>query len=264
MITRIRTWTHVSAVVTLALTFQVADNQGDRRREDARRVLQTHLTKYESAAPGELRDLKFKPLGRSYPRCEFFTLRFPRYPVEVAPPEPLKSSNVFAVCGDQVTLINDEQQLEKFFTTYPPVLAGDQALADATRSWLYVVRELQKDGFFEFARPSVTLSDDSSEGVVEVVEKRGDQGKLTVHMELVDGKLKIVRSVADVQQGIRPRCQARRLLDNDPAVREIMKRDILVMGSACKPYLDEVRADASPELRQAIDEVWRQIVDEGR
>ena len=55
-----------------------------------------------------------------------------------------------------------------------------------------------------------------------------------------------------------------RLLDEDPVIREIMGRDILVMGRACKSYLDEVRANASPELQRAIDEVWQQILDESR
>jgi hypothetical protein len=43
-----------------------------------------------------------------------------------------------------------------------------------------------------------------------------------------------------------------------------MRRDILVMGRACKPYLDDVRANAEPQLRRAIDSIWRQIVDEER
>jgi hypothetical protein len=40
------------------------------------------------------------------------------------------------------------------------------------------------------------------------------------------------------------------------------EKDILVMGSAAKGYLDEQRAKASPELRRAIDRVWRRILDE--
>ncbi len=254
----------LSGLLTVALGFQVTGDPAAPRREESRRTLQTHLAKYDFAAPGELLDLKFKPLGRSYPSCDFFVLRFRRYPVEDVPPKPLKTSNVFAVCGKSVTLISDEQQLEKFFKANPPKINGEPSLADATKSWLYVMRELQKDGFYQFQRPVVSVKSNVSEGVVEVIGKRGDQGKLTVQMKLVGGKLNVVRSSADIQQGIRPRCQATRLLDKDPVVREIMRRDILVMGRACKAYLDEVRADASPELREAIDDAWQQIVAEGR
>ena len=38
----------------------------------------------------------------------------------------------------------------------------------------------------------------------------------------------------------------------------------LSMGPACKSYLDEQRAKANPALRRAIDEIWRQILEEGR
>jgi hypothetical protein len=41
------------------------------------------------------------------------------------------------------------------------------------------------------------------------------------------------------------------------------EQDLLVMGRAAKPYLDEQRAIASPELRDEIDRVWQQILREG-
>ena len=42
------------------------------------------------------------------------------------------------------------------------------------------------------------------------------------------------------------------------------EQDVLVMGHAAKPYLDQVRATARPKLRQAIDRIWQRILDEGR
>ena len=41
------------------------------------------------------------------------------------------------------------------------------------------------------------------------------------------------------------------------------EQDILVMGKSAKAYLDEQRAKAEPELKAAIDRVWRRILDEG-
>jgi hypothetical protein len=73
-----------------------------------------------------------------------------------------------------------------------------------------------------------------------------------------------VRESSTVRPGVRPICQATKLLDRDPVVRRMAEQDILVMGRMAKPYLDEIRAKAKPKLKQAIDGIWRRIVDEGR
>jgi hypothetical protein len=67
-----------------------------------------------------------------------------------------------------------------------------------------------------------------------------------------------------IHAGVRPICQATKLLDPDPIVRRMAERDILVMGRAAKAYLDEQRARATPALRQAIDRMWKRIVAESR
>ena len=67
-----------------------------------------------------------------------------------------------------------------------------------------------------------------------------------------------------LRPGIRPICQATKLLDRDPIVRRMAEQDVLVMGRAAKPYLDQVRATARPKLQQAIDRIWQRILDEGR
>ena len=41
------------------------------------------------------------------------------------------------------------------------------------------------------------------------------------------------------------------------------EQDILVMGRPAKGYLDEQRAKAKPELKAAIDHIWKRIVDGG-
>lgn len=73
-----------------------------------------------------------------------------------------------------------------------------------------------------------------------------------------------VWETSTVLPGVRPICQATKLLDRDPIVRRMAEQDILVMGRMAKPYLDEIRAKAKPKLKQAIDRIWRRIVDEGR
>ena len=63
---------------------------------------------------------------------------------------------------------------------------------------------------------------------------------------------------------MRPICQSTKLLDSDPIVRKMAEQDLLIMGKAAKPYLDEQRAKVSPPLRDAIDKIWQQILIEGR
>jgi len=47
-------------------------------------------------------------------------------------------------------------------------------------------------------------------------------------------------------------------------LRRMAEQDVLVMGRAAKPYLDQVRATARPKLQQAIDRIWQRILEEGR
>jgi hypothetical protein len=77
------------------------------------------------------------------------------------------------------------------------------------------------------------------------------------------GKLAGIEEANTVKAGVRPICQASKLLDPDPVVRRMAEKDILVMGRAAKEYLEEQRAKASPELKRAIDRIWQRIVEEG-
>jgi hypothetical protein len=68
----------------------------------------------------------------------------------------------------------------------------------------------------------------------------------------------------ELKPGPRPICQATKLLDADPVVRRMAEQDLLVMGRAARPYLDEQRAKAAPELQKAIDRVWERICADDR
>jgi hypothetical protein len=78
-----------------------------------------------------------------------------------------------------------------------------------------------------------------------------------------EGVLDSVSETRAVRPGVRPICQATKLLDADPLVRRMAEQDILVMGRSAKGYLDEQRSKAKPELRKAIDRIWKRIVAEG-
>lgn len=78
------------------------------------------------------------------------------------------------------------------------------------------------------------------------------------------GTLVSVSETATVKRGIRPICQATRLLDPDPVVRRMAEQDLLVMGKAAEAYLAEQRTEADPELQRAIDRIWERILAEDR
>src|SRR5262249_16351939 len=101
-------------------------------------------------------------------------------------------------------------------------------------------------------------------GTVAVDPKNGDKGDIKATLVFKDGVLVTASTKVDLTPGMRPRCQATKLLDPDPLVRGMAEDAIRMMGSSAKPYLAEQRAKASAELRAAIDRVWARIVAEGR
>src|SRR6266568_6537950 len=97
------------------------------------------------------------------------------------------------------------------------------------------------------------------------IRMAGGEGQIDVMITLgAAGSLVQIYEKSALRPGIRPICQATKLLDRDPIVRRMAEQDVLVMGRAAKPYLDQVRATARPKLQQAIDRIWQRILDEGR
>ena len=236
----------------------------DDPRPSARETLKAHLATMQSAERATLVYVQSTSLATSFKNVEFFSLRFQRYPVALTAVAPLKPNNVFAVVGTDITHIADQKQLEAFFRKMLTAELNDPLRIEATVSWLVLTQELNEDGFFEFEKPEVRLQGSSCHGELRVIDKRGDLGKLTVDIAFDGDGIADVEVGGKIVLGIRPKCQATRLLDADPVVREIMRQDILVMGKRCKPYLDGVKARAEAELRRAVEGVWQQILDEGR
>ena len=236
------------------------------RVSEARAMVEERLAGIDGAEQGTLSDLdrETESLHALLGDSEFFSLRFRRFPVAVAPPESLQPNNVFAVRGDEVALIDSDAALRNFLQDRIENAADRKSRVDLATGWLRLTGELHQDGFFEFQEPRIEVASNGVKGTMEVVPRRGDQGELTVEMVFDGGALVQVTTGGKLLPGVRPRCQARRLLDGDPVTRQIMRQDLLVLGSAAKPYLDEVRATAGPELQRAIDAVWLQIVREGR
>jgi hypothetical protein len=230
----------------------------------AEKAAKEQLSKLKGDA-GTLQYIADEPLGRALPRWAFFSVLFRQYPVARLAPPGLKSSNVFAVGPDGTVLVlTDAAGLEKFFKSHLPPAKSDDQLKDGARAWLRLTQQFRQDGFYKFQ-----LMDDSTkvspagagkEVRGKVVAMAGGNGAIDATLTF-DGAGKLARAVegGQLRPGPRPICQATKLLDLDPLVRRMAEQDLRVMGKAAKDYLDEQRAKAAPELRRAIDRLWREI-----
>jgi hypothetical protein len=210
-----------------------------------------------------------KTVARTFPGYRFFIVGFRQWPVAQVAPEPLKTRNLFIVSNDgKVQHLTDWMGLEKFFRTELSAVTNETSVRDSAEAWLRLTEEFTQDGFFKFAIPKESLiavrSKEGWSSSGKVVAAEGGKGEIRAALTFdVAGKLTKVEQTNTVKPGVRPKCQATKLLDPDTIVRQMAEQDILVMGRASRQYLDEQRAKARPELKQAIDRIWQRIVDEG-
>jgi hypothetical protein len=208
-------------------------------------------------------------VGRSFPNISFFGVTFPQYPVAFLCPQnqDLKCSNVFFVKDGQVDFVANIPDLKFFFVVELGSVPSQDAAIDAASSWLRFSEELKQDLYYTFSAPEISYvpRQDVTSVRGHAVVIAGGEGAVDMLMTLGPaGSLLEIYEKSAVRAGIRPICQATKLLDRDPIVRRMAEQDILVMGRAAKPYLDRVRAKARPKLQQAIDRIWQRILNEGR
>ena len=265
----------VAGAVALVLTWGAAAAQDTTKKptaEDvarAEKAVKEQLAKYK-AAYGQVMPIKDEAVTKAFPDRVFFFVLYRQFPVGRAVPRPLKPANLFAVGRDgKPQLLNDPRELEKFFRTAAAGARGADQARTITHAWLVLSSELRKDGFFQFK-----VMDDSTKvekdkgGLVatgKTVVMRGGNGEIDATLKFdADGKLAKVEEKARIRPGPRPICQATKLLDKDPIVRRMAEQDLLYLGRLARPYLDEQRAKAMPELRRAIDRLWQRILEEDR
>src|SRR5262249_39379852 len=140
----------------------------------------------------------------------------------------------------------------------------DKAGYQALTAWLTLAQEFHQDGFFKFEVLRKDFSKAGDAVLGRAVVMQGGNGELNAKLTFAMGKLADVTESSKIIPGPRPICQATKLLDPDPIVRRMAENDLLFMGDLAKDYLDEQRAQASPELRQAIDRLWQRIQEQHR
>ncbi|MCG3178978.1 MAG: hypothetical protein BIFFINMI_01308 [Phycisphaerae bacterium] len=202
----------------------------------------------------------------------------PMYPVaRMVPPGPLKDHNIFILDRKgQVRHETDVEGLKAFFRENLPAIrqpGKDDANAKAAvRAWLALGEVLVSDGMFQFSLDETSLqvqTDRPGEEAARITaadgraqaEGGGNQGFVSVELKFdAAGRLADAVQQARLRAGIRPICQATKLLDPDPIVRKMAEQDLLLMGSAARDYIFEQRTKATPELQAAIDAVWGRIL----
>ncbi|HEX4999239.1 MAG TPA: hypothetical protein VFY29_13515 [Terriglobia bacterium] len=237
-----------------------------------RQALDRKLAQYPGASGGEIVELDDPAVRSAFPGYTVYALRFRMYPVARAPQPPLEMNNIFWVNRDRtVDLATDVDSLRPLFSAALGRVDMPPAAERAVRAWLRLVQELRQDGFFRFSAPEVAAApgavssgDFRVSGTVAVVPNNGDKGQIASTLVFDRGRLVSTTDRVDLKAGIRPICQATKLLDPDPIVRGMAEQSILVMGQSAREYLQDQRAAASPELQRAIDRIWKRILDEGR
>ncbi|HEV8438837.1 MAG TPA: hypothetical protein VGT40_12135 [Methylomirabilota bacterium] len=254
-------WALVGPVTSIALADAPPDS------------LARKLAEYPGAERGQVLPISEDALAGALPGLRFYVLRFRQYPVAIEPPNRLEASNLFVVkLNGVVEHIRNAQALEGLFrATLAPVTADAQARV-AAKAWLRLVEEFHQDGLFQFSVPDDALlivadgvGGRRVTGKAVVTPQGGNKGEITASLTFDKaGRLVSGSETASLKRGIRPICQATRLLDPDPVVRRMAKQDLLVMGKGAREYLAEQRANAAPELRRAIDRLWQRILEEDR
>jgi hypothetical protein len=208
-------------------------------------------------------------VGRTFPGFSFFGVIFRKYPLAVICPQTqdLRCSNVFFVKDGRVDFVATIPDLKFFFSAGLDPAPSEAAAGDAASTWLRFSEELKQDLFYTFSAPEISYMprDDVTRVRGHAAVMAGGEGQIDVLITLgAAGSLMQIYEKSALRPGIRPICQATKLLDRDPIVRRMAEQDVLVMGRAAKTYLDQVRATARPKLQQAIDRIWQRILDEGR
>jgi hypothetical protein len=256
----------------MALPLWVSDPRAAMSQEESRKaenLVRERFPVLRGQRTPPLVPLNDEKIAGAFPRQRFFVLGFRQFPVAQVPPKPLKVRNLFALTPNgQVQHLPDIKALEEFFRAELGPVTNTKSARESIEAWLRLSEEFKQDGFFEFSIPQDSLDSGKSNGGWKASGKaivtHGGAGEINAKLGFTaEGKLSTVEEKNTVKAGVRPICQATKLLDPDPIVRQMAEKDILVMGRTAKEYLEEQRAKASPELARAIDRIWQRIAEEG-
>jgi hypothetical protein len=256
-----------SLALVLYLTSALAAND----IAPAETQLKDYLRGITGSEGGRSHALTRDGIPETFPDFVLFSHIFPKFPVARLAPEPLKSTNIIAIPkakSQKIVLMTDTKELETFFQKHARAVKKPNEADETAKAWLRAVAELHQDGFFKFTITSQGVKIEGTKmiiaGEARVDPQNMDKGEIRAQLTFENGQLLTVDTKVNISAGMRPRCQATKLLDPDPIVRAMAEDSLRVMGSSAKGYLDEQYRKASPELKKAIERIREQIQKEGR
>ena len=258
-------------VVCLGLAMPAQAGAQDKPPEEGQKAMTAVKADLDKIKGGHAQLIvKDEPaLKKVFPDQVYVVARYRQFPVARVLPKGLQPSNVFAFSKiiEKTRLIRDTNELADIFKAFAAPIQTDAALRDALTAWLLLSQEMKQDGFYKFEVLQKEFAAESNEKRTEVrgraIVTQGGKGEISATLVFEDGKLNGATQTSKIMPGPRPICQATKLLDADPVVRKMAEQDLLFMGMAAREYLMEQRAQARPELREAIDRLWRRIVESG-
>src|SRR5437867_5428330 len=191
-------------------------------KADDQQLVEDYLTNH-GIGGAVVRPITDDYVSRTFPNFSFFGVIFRQYPVAVLCPQMqnLKCSNVFFVKDGQVDFVATIPGLKFFFAAELDPVPSEQAAIDAASSWLRFSEELKQDLFYAFSAPQISYEPRQDITLVrgDAVVIAGGKGHIDMLMTLGSaGSFLQVYERSALRPGVRPICQATKLLDRDPIV----------------------------------------------
>ena len=239
----------VAGIFCVVFSYVPATAQNKPAVDAAAKAVNDDLDRFK-ATGFVMQQVKNEPVERAFPRHEFFGVYFRQYPVARITPQGMSDSNLYAVGPDaKPNLLKEAKQLQDFFKSNLALTKEEEASKDAARAYVRMMEDLHQDGFYKFAlqddSTKVTVSKEGKVATARAIVMAGGNGELAAALTFDgNGQLQTITQSVKLKPGPRPICQATKLLDADPVVRLMAEQDLLIMGQAARPYLDEQRSNA--------------------
>jgi hypothetical protein len=247
-----------AAITLLCLTVSVF-------ADDAEKAVQTKLDDLKAPKPAKLEAIKDEAVTKTCPHHTFYGVFYAQYPIARELPEGLQYSMIFVVTDGKATLIKDVKELEKTFIKAAAKCDTEAKKKDAARAWLALSQNLHQDLFYKFKLMDDSTKVDGTTATAKLMVAEGGRGELNATVTFDDkGQITKAGEESKIVPGPRPRCHATKLLDADPIIRRIVEDDLLYMGKAALPYLQEQHDKAAPELKKAIAAIMERISTQDR
>ncbi len=263
----------MNPLVSIPLAFLLCSTLATARAadgDDALKVVKKKLEETKAEDLLQLRPTIGEALAKTFPGRDFVSGYIPTFPVARLAPEDsgVSSHNLFIVKDGKVEKrLSGTKELETFFQKSVETKKAAEQI-DAAKAWLLLAEAFHQDGFYKFAPTGDSFKiapaeKNGAQASGQMVAMAGGNGTVGIVLTFdAAGKVVSAAETSKLRPGPRPICHATKLLDPDPLIRAIVEQDLLIMGRAAKPYLDERRAKARPELQRAIDRMWQRILKE--